>query len=291
MHRLFICLFMIGVAVERSHAQEPATPRPLDASETYDTIKRELKDATAKFVAERKAKGIQNGTVTMGEGPYARFAPRFLAFAVRHPDDPAAIDALNMALQTSFFSGENGKDHWARTVDLVRKKFVANPEIKRVFLWISVNIHDKDSEAFLREVIARNPDRVAQGEACQTLVKRANRDVEIGEMYRESSEARKRFEDRDGKAKLDEILARARASEKVAHELTEEFRGRYRRVFPIHSDRQAGPRIDQPRRGWQYRQAQRPERQGRGARHLDHLVRPLPGNDSPRARNGQAQKG
>jgi thiol-disulfide isomerase/thioredoxin len=232
MQRFLICFFMIGVAAERSHAQAPATPKPFNASETYDAIKKEYKEATAKFVAERKAKGNPNGTVAMGEGPYARFAPRFLAFADSHPDDPAAIDALNLALQTSFFSGEKGKDNWARTVELLRKKFVANPEIKQVFLWISVNNHDQPSEAFLREVIAHNPDRVAQGEACQTLVKRANRDVVIGEMLRENSEARKRFEDKEGKAKFEEILAKAQAAEKVAHELTEEFRARYEEFFP-----------------------------------------------------------
>jgi thiol-disulfide isomerase/thioredoxin len=243
MYRLLICLFLIGMTVERSHAQAPATPKPLEVSGTYDTIKKEYKEATARFVAERKAKDKDNGTLATGEGPYARFAPRFLAFADGHPDDPAAIDALNMALQTSFFSGEKGMDNWARTVELLRKKFVTNPEIKRVFLWISVNNHDKDSEAFLREVIDRNPDRDAQGEACQTLVKRVKRDGAIGARLREDSDARKKYEERMGKAAVEQLLAIADSAHRAADELADTFRDRFGEYFPKITIGKSAPEI------------------------------------------------
>jgi thiol-disulfide isomerase/thioredoxin len=231
-HRLLICLFVLGAAAERLNAQEPAPARADSTSETFETIKKEYKDASTAFIAERRAKGNPGGTINMSEGPYPRFAARFLAFAQKHPEDPAALEAVNLALRTSFSSGDKGKEIWAKTVDLLKKKFVTNGDIKKVFLWISVNSHDKASEELLYEVIARNPDRDAQGEACQTLVKRVKRDGEIGSRLREDSDARKRYEERMGNAAVEQLLAKADSAQKAADELADTFRDRFGEYFP-----------------------------------------------------------
>ena len=213
-------------------AQEPATAKLHGGSGSLDQIRKEFAEETAKYIAERRSKKGENSTDQAGNGPYFKFSGRFLAFAQDHPDDPAALDALNLALKTSLYSGTAGTTNWEKTIDVLRKTYVTNPEIKKVFLWLSVKNHDRASEELLHEIIARNPDRIAQGEACQTLVKRVQRDGGLGELLRDNSESRKGFEAKEGKARLDEELAKVDVAKRAADQLIESFRSRYEEFFP-----------------------------------------------------------
>jgi thiol-disulfide isomerase/thioredoxin len=230
---LKVVVVIAVAAVAQARAQEvPATAGP-QPKETYETIQREFKEASAKFIADRKAKSADGHAVDASNGPHARFAERFRKFAEANPDDPAALDALTAALHGSLFDRKAGQENWARTVELLRSKFAANRDVKKVFLWLCVNYKDEASGKLLYEIIERNPDRVAQGEACQTLVKRVERAAGSAKHLRDNESARKRFEQKEGKARLDEELAKIESVHREADALARKFRERYPEFFPV----------------------------------------------------------
>lgn len=215
-----IAVVALGVAAGLARAEGP----------TLQSLEAEYRESRAKLLAERKAAGDDKGATEVKKNATAPFAPRFLAFAESHAGDPDAIEALNLALRTSFIEG--GTAVWDGAVKLLRARYVADPGVGRVFLWLSVKNHDAAAEAFLREVLARNPDRNTRGHACQTLVKRVERDGGIGMRLRDDPEARKAFEARAGKAKLDEELARADRAAEAAAALADTFSADYPDFFP-----------------------------------------------------------
>jgi thiol-disulfide isomerase/thioredoxin len=220
MRHVPIAVIALGLAAGLARAEGP----------TLQSIEAEYKQAQAKFIEQRKAAGKTNQVIQAGESPGTRFAPRFLKFAETHPGDPEAIEALNLALRTSL--GEKGTATWDGVVKLLRDRYVTDANVGRVFLWLSVRAHDAPSEAFLREVLARNPDRETRGHACQTLVRRVEREGGYGMRLREDPEARTEFEKRMGKARLDEELAKADRAAKAAAALADTFRQDYGDFFP-----------------------------------------------------------
>ena len=122
--------------------------------------------------------------ISMADGPGAAFSKRFLDFAVKHPKNPAVLDAFNMALTTSGGPGGNSGtksgivgalggngETWGAIVKALQADQVKNPELVK---WVRLfrqlaNAHDVASDQFLRDVMAKNPDRKAQGRACVAL--------------------------------------------------------------------------------------------------------------------------
>ena len=99
------------------------------------------------------------------DGPGKAFAPRFLEFAEKHPKRPRAVQSLAMALQTS--GGPSGKSGvWGRAVKCLQANHVADPEVKRVVLSLARS-RDEAAENFVRDVMAKNPNRKTQAMACK----------------------------------------------------------------------------------------------------------------------------
>jgi thiol-disulfide isomerase/thioredoxin len=168
------------------------------------------------------------------DGPGETFSPRFLAFAVKHPSEPAALDALYLTLVTS--GGPTGKvGTWSGAVKALQQNHVESPELKkavRLFRMLS-SAHDDEADKLLRDVIARNPDRRAQGRACQALAQGRAAAAEKGERLK----ADERFRTNaalfmGGKEGVEKLIAGVSAAEIEAEELSRTLREKYNDVCP-----------------------------------------------------------
>ena len=237
----FVFVGILTLALVSSPAR--ADDHSPDASATLAALKEQYKAANAKYREERKAKGTANEAVQSEDAPYTAFAPRFLKFAEDRPDSPEALDALNLALQTGFFSREGSNGTWDSALRLIRERYVADPAVKRVYLWLSVASGDPASEAVLREILAKNPDRDTRGAAAQCLEKRVERVAQFAEKLRSHPESLKSYEDREGKAKLEEMLAKGDRARSEADALKDSFRVDYADFFPIIAIGQTAPEV------------------------------------------------
>jgi thiol-disulfide isomerase/thioredoxin len=126
--------------------------------------------AQAKTEAEKKEAVKQNPVraMPMINSPGLAFSPRFLEWAEKHPDDPAALDALVMALKTS--PGPIAKaSTWGPTLKVLGAKYATSPRIDTA-IRVLTRAGDEATAAFLRTVIASHPDRVMQARAFRALV-------------------------------------------------------------------------------------------------------------------------
>jgi thiol-disulfide isomerase/thioredoxin len=172
--------------------------------------------------------------VTRAEGPGEVFSPRFLEFAVKNPKDPAVFDALYWCLVTS--GGPNGKvGTWSRAVKTLQDNHVQNPELKRgvrMFRELAGSFNPA-AYALLRDVLAHNPDRKAQGRACQALAIGRARAAEMGERLAKDDNLRKSFESQPGGKELAALLiATAPAAKTEAEEMKRILSEKYGDVCP-----------------------------------------------------------
>ena len=88
--------------------------------------------------------------------------PRFLAIAEKNPEGPEALDAIKMALQTSY--GPKGKQTRAGAIKILADHYATSPRILGVIKLLARSNED-DANAFIDDVIKRNPDRKFQAKA------------------------------------------------------------------------------------------------------------------------------
>jgi thiol-disulfide isomerase/thioredoxin len=268
------CLVILGLAVLAVRATTPPTAKKAPGDESFESIKTAYEAARQKYVeelrktlqaetdareAELKAakKAVEDAktdaekeaaqqrlkkastfpamkTMSMADGPGADYAPRFLAFAAKHPKDPAALDALFMALIMS--GGPTAKNGtWGKAVQTIQADQVENSELKRAvrLMRVLADAHDDTADKVLRDVIARNPDRKAQGRACQALAQGRARAADLGERLKANTDLRRNSEAYlGGKDGVEKLIAGAAAAKKQAEELNKILSDKYEDVCP-----------------------------------------------------------
>ncbi len=191
-------------------AEQEATQAELKAAQkAFQDAKTDAEKQAAQKRLKKATAFPAMMTISMADGPGAAFSRRFLAFAVKHPKNSAALDALNMALITS--GGPNGKaGTWSGAVKAFQSDQVKNPELVK---WVRLfrqlaSAHDDASDLFLREVMAKNPDRKAQGRACVALVQGRTSAAELGERLKADLNYRRNAEKfLGGKDSVDRLIA------------------------------------------------------------------------------------
>jgi RNA polymerase sigma factor (sigma-70 family) len=180
-------------------------------------------------------------TLSAADGPGETFSPRFLAFAVSNPKDPAALDALVMALVTS--GGPAGKPGtWGRVVAILGDGYATKPEIKEAVRLLAQS-RDEAGERLLRKVMADNPDREVQGLACHELAKLLANEAKFGEYLAANANARRPWEETLGKKAVEQRIAGAPEAKKEAEELSRTFREKYGDLFPDLSVGRPAPEV------------------------------------------------
>lgn len=207
----------------------------------------ELKKATTdeeKTVAEKKIKDARNTPMkafNMTDGPGASFAPRFLAFAEKNPQDASAIESLLFAMQTS--GGANGKSGiYQQALKMVRSGYLDSPNIKKMFSMLA-HSNDEESIQTLKEVIAKHPDRKVQAQACKKLASGLENAAQQATMIQNNPEMRKNFEAQVDKNFVEKLLLNAEKNKKEAAELTKLVQDKYSDIFPNLSVGQPAPEV------------------------------------------------
>jgi thiol-disulfide isomerase/thioredoxin len=213
---------------------------------------RALKDAKTdeeKLDAQQKLKNARAFPVmkstSPADGPGATFSPRFLAFAVKNPRDPAMVDAFFMALLTS--GGPTGQSGtWGTAVMSLQADHLEDRELKRgvrLFRMLA-GAHDEAADKLLRDVMAKNPDRRARGRACQALAQGRASASQMGEQLKTDAGFRRNAEPYlGGKAAVEKLIAGARAAKQEAEELARNLREKYNDVCPDLSVGQPAPEL------------------------------------------------
>jgi len=164
------------------------------------------------------------------DGPGPTYSPKFLAFAVEHPRDRDALEALNIAILTG--GGPTGNvGIWDGAINALQADHVQNPEIKRevqlLRMLAGAGMFDDRANVWLRDVLARNPDRRAQARTCQALAQGRERTAETGEQLK-NAEFRKMAEaDFGGKANVERLIEGETAAKAEAVQLNGLLRDKY----------------------------------------------------------------
>jgi thiol-disulfide isomerase/thioredoxin len=272
-HSALLVAMIVGfmcIKASRAADQPPATLAQSDGS--FDALKREYDDAWKKYMehirteaekakkaadeertaaekalkeaktdAEKQAamKKLKQGmpammSISSADGPGEAFSPRFLAFAAKNPEDPAVMDAFYMTLITS--GGSTGKvGTWGRAVKELQAKHVEDVELRKSvrLLRMLAGARDEAADQFLRDVLAKNPDRRAQGKACQTLALGRANAAQMGEQLKTNAEYRRNAEKfLGGKDAVERLIAGAPAAKKEAERLTQILREKYDDICP-----------------------------------------------------------
>ncbi|HQR06449.1 MAG TPA: redoxin family protein [Gemmatales bacterium] len=197
-----------------------------------------------KAAAEKKLKEVQTAgmkAVKMTDGPAASFAPRFLALAEKNPKDPAALDSLTWAMQTS--GGSTAKNGiYRQALKMIRSGFLDSSGIKKLFPMLA-HSNDDDSIQVLRDVIAKHPDRKVQAKAAKALANGLENAVQQAKMIQNRPEVRKNYEEQVGKEVVEALLVNADRNKKEAAELTKLVQDKYSDVFPNLAIGQPAPEV------------------------------------------------
>jgi hypothetical protein len=123
------------------------------------------------------------------EGGSRTFAKRFLALAEQHPKDQASADALLWVVKKL-----RGKPDTDRALDLLLKHHVASEKIGAGCKTIG-RARSIKSEKLLRAIMAKNPEKQAQGQACFYLATLIDEEARIAEQLKTSPDLAARILD------------------------------------------------------------------------------------------------
>ena len=152
--------------------EEPSTP-----AERYQAVLQEYQKARQDFDAAYGAAETDEQRQKLYEQRYPNpqpYAHRFLKIAEESPKDPAAVDALVWICTNTI----GGPAH-DKALGILLRDHVEDKKVGQICPRL-VHSQSPAAEPFLRAVLAKNPDRATQGQACLTLAQRLKPRPEAG---------------------------------------------------------------------------------------------------------------
>jgi hypothetical protein len=181
--------------------EEPATP-----AQQYQALQKEYSDALTDFSKAYQAAKTQEERNKIFQEKYpnaAKFAPRFLALAEKNPKDAVAVDALVWVVNTVRQAG-GGKDNPRARAVAMLQKHAASDKVGLVCQGMA-NSADKESEAFLRAVLEKNPKKDIQAQACLGLAGNLKQRLSLRQQLESQPEMVQRLEAFLGKDAVEEL--------------------------------------------------------------------------------------
>jgi len=167
MKRIVGGVLVLFLTVPMLPAEDKAKPTP---EQQYKALVKEYQDGiTAYQQAVGKAKTNEERQKAFREKypQPAKFAPKFLALAEKHPKDPVAVDALVWVATNSF--GLPGKDSpQAKAFAILQRDHVTSPKLAPLCQRLIYSM-DQGTETFLRALLEKNPNKEVKGNACLAL--------------------------------------------------------------------------------------------------------------------------
>jgi thiol-disulfide isomerase/thioredoxin len=268
--RLLAALLVLALTSWPVHAAELSAPQPVQKDGSFSALKKEYDEASKMYLEQLRKEALAQQEAALArlkaaerelqdaktdaekaaaqkkvneakhmpamkmfgpaDGPGATFAPRFLEFAEKNSKDPAALDSLALALHTS--GGPHNKNGiWSRVVKNLAANHASSPHIKQLFQELARPC-DEAANELLRQVIAQNPNRKVQAQACKALADGLAEAVKRAMLLTSNAEFRKNVEAVSGKAYVEKLLVHADKNQKEAQELAATLRAKYDDVFP-----------------------------------------------------------
>lgn len=245
MRALLTVMFAFPLIAPTAAAQD-TDPKPA----SFQALKQEFQDAQKKYQAEiqekqkaalkelkeakteeEKEAAQKKLAVRMDGGPGPRFAIRFLEFAEKNAKDPAAAEALALALQNS--GGPFKKDGpWSKIVGYVQaNEWAMRPEVKRL-LPILARANDTSALDVVRTVLAKNPDHKTQGRACRAIIDALESDIQLAGRVEKDQNFRNTVEKQTGKEFVEKLVAGVDKAKEEVKTLTAMLKDRFGDVFP-----------------------------------------------------------
>jgi thiol-disulfide isomerase/thioredoxin len=236
MARILTSLMILGLGTSLAGADDkPKTPADPSAK-AFESLVQEFTAAQKKFLEQvnasaeaAKQKGSPARPVQYEDSPAPQFSPRFIALAEKYPESETGFQAIVIALNTSG-GPMNKSGTWTKGITLLKDHYATKPEVKPLLRPLGSS-NDEAAEGFVREVMAKNPDRKLQAMACRSLVAGLEGIAEIVEKIKSDSSLHRNFESVRGKPYVDKLLAENDNRLKEAAELKKMLKDKYADVI------------------------------------------------------------
>src|SRR6516225_2091205 len=193
MYRIARGLLILALAVPALAAGQP-TKEPAAPAKQYQALVKVYQDAMQAYSeALGKAKTVeerQKGFDEVYPKP-EQLAPRFLALAEKHPEDPVAFDALTWILVNCVRSPAPIPAR-AKAAAILSQDHARSEKLGPMCQNLA-NGYDEETAILLTAILDKNPSNDVQAEACLALVQQYGRRLEIAKRLRDNPEEAGRF--------------------------------------------------------------------------------------------------
>lgn len=162
---LLVASVLMSSCSDRTAASQNDKPA-VSSTASFKALLAEYNAAQAEFskaYAAAKTDQERQQAFVKKSPPWEKYARQFLALAEKNPKDPSAVDALVWVAALGVGGAEAEK-----ALMLLRKEHVKSEKIGQVCQNLGYS-QSKEAELFLRDVMAKNPARDVQAQACFAL--------------------------------------------------------------------------------------------------------------------------
>jgi hypothetical protein len=182
--RLVVLALAVPALAAGQTKEKPAAP-----AEQYQALVKAYQDALQAYSqALGKAKTYEE-RMTVFDEVYPKpekFAPGFLELAEKHPQDPAAFDALSWIVVNCARSPARIPAR-AKAATILTEHHARSEKLGSVCQSLA-NGFDEETGILLKAVLDKNPSKDVQAEACLALVQQCGRRVEIARRLQDNPE-------------------------------------------------------------------------------------------------------
>jgi thiol-disulfide isomerase/thioredoxin len=233
MRSLLTAFAFVAFSGSGALAQDKPAAWATGGADSFETVNKEFLAARSAYNAQMQAayeeakKAGREKDFKFDEQPLGLvFSPRFLAIAEKNPEGPEAIDALKMALQTSFgLKPDAPLETRAKAVKILHDYYVTRPSIKRCIRLVA-SFEDEDSKALVADILARNPDRNVHVAVYKERIANCESILQLAEILKDHKRLES-IEKARGREFVKELLAKAERAKPELDGLKKTLYGQY----------------------------------------------------------------
>jgi hypothetical protein len=204
---------------------QPSTPK-----EKYQALLKDYETAQATFFKAYQAAKTDAERQKIFEEKYPKqekYIGKFLELARKNPKEAFAVEALAWVVNNSMGSSKEKKSARTDALNLLRTEYLKSPKLGSALPILAYD-NDQSTGAFLRLILAKNPHRDVQGQACLTLARYLHNRVGWVRRLKENPKAAKMYESFLGKEGVQELAKAdpaklAKESEQLFERVIEQY--------------------------------------------------------------------
>jgi len=206
MDRLGAGILVLVLSLSVGAAADEGPEKPATPAEQYQALLKEYREAQVAYQKARQdARTYEEQLLLKYPWPDS-FAPKFLALAERHAKGPVALDALLwVATHLSSHPPKGKNPRLVKALEVLRRDHLQSKELSCVCPSMSFRLV-ASAETFLREVLAKNPHKDVQAEACLALAQGLSGRATMVRHLKKNLDARSFYADAIGKEYVEELL-------------------------------------------------------------------------------------